>query len=456
MITPFPRMTNLINGHGKGFNVYWDKPDPGWILLQWDTRGSSSEGNIWSWNETSLGSGDRHLCNGFGKCATSAKTNFLKNNGNLSSDEMGWVVLKQMDYSDEEGQRFCFLNSMTHPGFYVIKDEFGKCIGIPNNSNKNGAEIRAMYCNPSDTGQRWQWHYFLAPARRAKLINGLGKCAAIDPRNRNNIWMHQWNCERIKDEDMLWSWNETSLKSGDRHICSGHGWCIASTSNAAYSIHLIGYYHENEQGQKFNFVDSMTHPGFYIIKNDHGKCISVKGNTNHSGGEIWADNCNPSKAGQNWKWHNVVDIVPSPRALKRLINGLGKCAFVDSSREMNTVGNVMHQWDCNPTKGEAMLWSWNKTSLGSSDRRICNGMGLCISSNANAAWSNHLLVWDHVDEQGQRFSFENSLSYPGFYVIKNDHGKCLSVPENKDRNGAEIWASDCNPSEADQRWKWLN
>ena len=178
---------------------------------------------------------------------------------------------------------------------------------------------------------------------------------------------------------------------------------FASTPNVAYSIHLLGYYHKNEQGQKFTFVDSLTHPGFYVIKNDHGKCLSVKGNTNQTGAEIWADDCNPSEAGQRWKWHDVVAIIPSPRALKRLINGLGKCAFVDPNREMNTVGNDMHQWDCNPTKGEAMLWSWNKTSLGSRDRHICNGMGLCVASQCNADSSNHLLVWDYYDERGQRF-----------------------------------------------------
>jgi len=266
MITPFPRMANLINGHGKGFNIYWDQPHPGWTLIQWDTRGSYSEGNIWSWNETSLGSEDRHLCNGFGKCATPSNTNVLKSNGTLSWDEMGWAVLKQMDPSDEASQRFYFLNSLTHPGFYVIKDEFEKCVGIPNDSDKNGAEIRALYCNPSDASQRWQWHYFLAPARRAKLINGHGKCAAMDPRNRGNIWMYQWKCERIKDDAMLWSWNETSLSSGERHICNGRGMCIASNANVAYSIHLMGYYHGNERGQKFNFVDSITHPGFHLIK----------------------------------------------------------------------------------------------------------------------------------------------------------------------------------------------
>ena len=290
--------------------------------------------------------------------------------------------------------------------------------------------------------------------RRAKLINGHGKCAAMNPRDWNSASMYQWNCNRIKDEGMLWSWNENSLGSGDRHICNGRGKCVASHSDVAYKIHLFGSYHKNERGQRFTFVDSPAHPGFWYIKNDHGKCFSIEGNSNETEAQIWANDCDPSEAGQRWKWHYTVATPLTPRV--KLMNSLGKCAFVDPSREMNRVGAYMYQSDCNSTEIKAMFWSWNKTSLGSRDRHICNGMGLCVASNGNADWSNHLLVWDHVDERGQRFSFEDSLFRPGFYIIKNDHGKCLSVPTNENRNGAEIWASDCDPWQAGQHWKWIN
>jgi len=245
-LTPSPRMAKLINGYGKGFHVYEDTDEWGYKLHQWDTHASNSIANIWSWNEASLGSGDRHLCNGFGKCVGSWKIKVLANNGTLNWDQMGWELLKQWNYENVDRQRFHFHHSLTHLGFYVIKDEFGKCIGIPENTSRNGAEIRACYCNSSEVSQRWKWHYLPAPAHRAKLINSLGKCAAMDPRNRNNNLMHQWNCERIKDDAMLWSWNETSLSSGDRHICNGRGMCFASYADVDYSIHLIGYYPKNE------------------------------------------------------------------------------------------------------------------------------------------------------------------------------------------------------------------
>ena len=155
-------MGNLINGHGKGLSVYSRRSGPGFSLVQWDTRGSIHISDLWSWNETSLGSGDRSLCNGFGKCATSIETKVSKNSGTLNSDQMGrHNKLIQLDYSsNEEGQQFYFLNLVTHPGFYAIKDKFGKCIGVPENTDKDWAEIRACYCNSSEAGQRWQWHYF--------------------------------------------------------------------------------------------------------------------------------------------------------------------------------------------------------------------------------------------------------------------------------------------------------
>jgi len=71
-------------------------------------------------------------------------------------------------------------------------------------------------------------------------------------------------------------------------------------------MHIIAFRHENEQGQRFNFIDSSTHPGFYTIKNDHGKCLSVKDNTNKTGAHIWVNDCNPSEMGQHWKWRNLI------------------------------------------------------------------------------------------------------------------------------------------------------
>jgi len=301
-------MANLINGYGKGFKIDRDRPHKFWLFLQGDTRGSHIKGNKWSYNETSLGSGDRHLCNGYGLCAASWNTTVLPKNGTLIWDQLGWIPLRQWVYSNEEGQRFYFLDSLTHPGFYVIKDEFGKCVGVPENTDRNEAELWICYCNSSDAGQRWQWHHLDDKIKGANLINGLGKCLNSGDKPgfqdiSSGIFLYQWDCNSSVDT-MLWSWDQSILGSRDRHLCDANTFCVTTPSNVAWSYHLYAYYHDNMESQRFSFIDSSSHPGFYVVKNDFGKCLSVQGNTNKTGAEIWADDCNPSEAGQRWKWQN--------------------------------------------------------------------------------------------------------------------------------------------------------
>ena len=140
--------------------------------------------------------------------------------------------------------------------------------------------------------------------------------------------------------------------------------------------------------------------------------------------------------------------------LANLINGLGKCAAIPSDYSMN--GFPIIQWDCNHGQ-KGMLWSWNATSLGSGNRHLCNGHGKCAASPHNSPSNGVLIQWDHVDQEGQRYRFFESSSRPGFYLIKNDHGKCLSVVDgNKKGNGQHIGTNDCNSSEEGQNWKWKN
>ncbi len=146
--------------------------------------------------------------------------------------------------------------------------------------------------------------------RRANLINALGKCLNVNPKNQNDV--QQSNCNP-NDKTMLWSWNEASLASRDRHICNGHGMCLAIPFNTANNELLIVYYH---------FLDLLAYPGFYIIKNDFGKCISVHDKTNRNGAEIWTNDCNPKEAGQRWKWSNGTICSHAIR--------MGKCSLLNS------------------------------------------------------------------------------------------------------------------------------
>jgi len=148
-----PRLAKLINGMNKGI-----VDSAGYFILY--STDTTSIDHAWSYNESTLGSGGRHLCNGLGHCLTSRKTNVLENDGTMTWDKMGWVLLEKKYYSDDESQRFNFFDSLTYPGFYIIKDDFGKCVSVPENLDRNGAEIWASRCNSSEAGQLWQWHYW--------------------------------------------------------------------------------------------------------------------------------------------------------------------------------------------------------------------------------------------------------------------------------------------------------
>jgi len=123
---------------------YGGKPSHGSMLLQWKANATS-----WSWNEATVGSGDRHLCNEYNKCATSSRKDPSKPNETPR--------IRQKNYTDEEGQRFNFLDLPAYPGFFLIKDEFETCVGIFGNRDSYSIGVGAIDCNPSEASQRWKW-----------------------------------------------------------------------------------------------------------------------------------------------------------------------------------------------------------------------------------------------------------------------------------------------------------
>jgi len=134
-----------------------------------------------------------------------------------------------------------------------------------------------------------------------------------------------------------------------------------------------------------------------------------------------------------------------------LINALGKCAAVDGNYNMS--GVYLIQWDCYPNQ-KGQIWSWNQASLGSADRHLCNGHGKCAASIYDSPLNGLIIQWDPLDQEGQRYYFIDSPIRPGFYLIKNDYGRCLSALGNNNWNGAEIHVRDCNATLEGQNWKW--
>ena len=107
-------LRNLFNGGFRRCHaVHNDGGRNGSPLIHSDCN-SKSKGSLWSWNDASSGSGDRHLCNGHRKCATSHE--------NPTTPD---AAIIQSDHVDIARQRFTFLDgaSAKRPGFYLIKND---------------------------------------------------------------------------------------------------------------------------------------------------------------------------------------------------------------------------------------------------------------------------------------------------------------------------------------------
>ena len=132
-------------------------------------------------------------------------------------------------------------------------------------------------------------------------MHGNGKCmGAYGDADSDGYGVIPWDC--VPEKGQLWSWNDDSLGSGNRHICNGHRKCLGSPENTPKSSRLIQWESLDEGGQKFNLNKSETHPEFYVIQNDHGKCLGVMGDNDDIIGVI---DCNSSDGYQRWKWHNL-------------------------------------------------------------------------------------------------------------------------------------------------------
>ena len=120
-----PRLRFLVNGFGKGIGPYQRQAIDGYTIHQGNPDWIS-----WSWNEASLGSGDRHLCNKLVKCLVSYP--HIRSDPYLIKIDPGINTRRDPPYvrqdepADKEGQIFYLLDLLTNPGFFIIKDEFEK------------------------------------------------------------------------------------------------------------------------------------------------------------------------------------------------------------------------------------------------------------------------------------------------------------------------------------------
>ena len=130
--------------------------------------------------------------------------------------------------------------------------------------------------------------------------------ASAENSGENGNRLIQWDC-KADEKGQQWSWNENTLGSKNRHICNGHGMCVASPDNIASRTSLVQSENLDQKGQKYTFLDS-SRPGFYMMKNDFGFCLGVLADGRNNGDDILVNACKLSGNGlhgQHWQWYKM-------------------------------------------------------------------------------------------------------------------------------------------------------
>ena len=139
----------MMNRQGKCMAVKDNSEEDGINLVQWYCQ-AGDKGQQWSWND--LESKDRHICNGYGKCAS------LPSASPDGNDPSNTTNLVQSEHLDESGQKYRLVDS-PFTGFYIIKNDFENCLGVEGNGVDDGLNILVGPCKPREDGQNWQWWY---------------------------------------------------------------------------------------------------------------------------------------------------------------------------------------------------------------------------------------------------------------------------------------------------------
>ena len=98
-VTPAGGHAHLYNMNGKCLSSVNANGHNDQLLVQWDCL-ADREDQKWSVDNQHLGSGDRHICNGFSKCVTDSSRYY---------DD----ILYQTEHSVDSEQMFTFVESLT-------------------------------------------------------------------------------------------------------------------------------------------------------------------------------------------------------------------------------------------------------------------------------------------------------------------------------------------------------
>lgn len=167
-----------------------------------------------------------------------------------------------------------------------LQDGFGRCLHIPEESWKNGIQLRTWTCS-NRSHLRWEK---AVPFRVANMLGGktdyfwlknvmTGKCAAVHAGQKHDgAWVVQWDCRDEKNFD--WSWRTDGQlqhrESGKcLHVASGAQYSKVTIRRCAGEIPRDRLWNMSQASGPAN----MPAPLDVFLKNGYGKCLRAQSGT---------------------------------------------------------------------------------------------------------------------------------------------------------------------------------
>lgn len=302
---------------------------------------------------------------------------------------------------------FAFADAAHAQGF--LKDGFGKCLHIPQESRQNGVQLRTWDCLDK-SHLKWQrlnsaweisvWDGLTAPTDnplfppKSPRIQFLwlknvmtGKCAAVHKGQKHDgAWVVQWDCSHEPHFQWLWAYGGQLM-----HRASGK--CLHVASGAQYATVTVS------------------------------QCLNPK--------DTWNNLLPEKRWGFGYKW-NSSDYA--------LVSGLGKCLYADAGIGLATM-------DCT-TYGENKVWV--PTRISGNYFSIKNKKsGKCIASQTGDVRGGSDVLQGDCGRAPQERNFQWQLGWDPQFVNRYS-GLCLQVA-----SGNKIITQPCiqvPPVPSNLRW----
>lgn len=257
-----------------------------------------------------------------------------------------------------------------------VRDGFGKCMHVPQESRANGVQLRTWDCinkahlkwektlllidlNP-DAGRQYFW-----------LKNNLtGKCAAVHRgKHHDGSPVVQWDCE----SSLHFQWAE--LGNTGRIIHRESQKCLHSASGSNYATLVIRtcpeITYQISGGRRWEYLK-----GPYL-RNGFGTCLHVPNESHENGVQLTTWDCKATRPFQNW-W-NIINEEIYGGGFGLFINRMSdKCMAVHAGQKHD--GAWVVQWSCSRLLPEGRNFQWKEENYQLMHRE--SGKCLQVASSA--------------------------------------------------------------------------